>query len=86
MHEPHLESLTPVRRDAVIAWLATEVGICGSCGSPVLVSQPRRLGKTGVEHSACEQAPSVTEPLAAAEPLEETSAAVAARARRSDWG
>ena len=77
-----LDLLPADRREAVATWLATSIGDCTSCGRPVLLTQGRRAEKKGYAHMACDQ----VENDGAAGAKEPQSAAVEARARRSDWG
>lgn len=79
-----VEPLTHVRedrRDAVRAWLEGSLKDCAACGFPVRPVDPRKTGKEGLQHLDCSKAP-----MEVAEAGEPVSAAVAARARRSDWG
>jgi hypothetical protein len=74
-------ALPEVRRELVLNWLEESIGDCTSCAKPVRRNQPRnRDGAAGFGHIDCQS-------VAAAPDLEEPEArAVAARARRSDWG
>jgi hypothetical protein len=81
--EVQIEQLPPDRRQAVLTWLTGTLGECPSCGSPVRRTHARSTGKSGWEHRDCR---SVAAGDAVPAPAEPTSAAVEARARRSDWG
>lgn len=76
-----LSTLPPERQQAVRAFLNSSLADCPACGRPVTPVSPRRLGDRGLEHLDCSAA---DQP--AVEPVEPVSAAVEARARRSDWG
>lgn len=68
------------RRSAVASWLQESLTDCASCGKPVTRISPRRASGNGLEHMDCSSA------VVETAPDEPVSAAVAARARRSDWG
>lgn len=80
--EDQLAEISPERRDAVAAWLVESVGQCTTCEGPVRRIDPRRAESAGFAHLSC---PTAAPPALAADD-EPVSAAVAARARRSDWG
>lgn len=78
--EAQLTSLPDDRRAAVALWLAESIGDCVSCAQPVRRTDPHRIEKDGFAHLNCKATPT---PATEEEPK---SKAVAARARRSDWG
>lgn len=78
---PELSSLSPGRREAVVGWLAQSIGPCVACDAPVRRDAPHEARKSGFAHLQCN---SVETPAAAADGP--ASLAVAARARRADWG
>ena len=77
-----LESLPNDRRDAVAAWLAEPIGDCVECRGAVRRTDPHRTEAGGFAHMQCDAAPGSAQDTAD----EPVSAAVAARARRADWG
>lgn len=74
-------ALSEHRGEAVVAWLGESVAECPACTEPIRRTDPYHGTKDGLAHLDCPQLS--REPQAAPEPV---SAAVAARARRSDWG
>lgn len=78
--DAYLAVLPEHRRLAVATWLAESIGDCVACQQPVLRTDPHRTEKDGFAHLDCsaQAAPVVSE--------EPVSKAVAANARRSDWG
>jgi hypothetical protein len=80
-HDDLAALLPEGRRKHVLSWLEGSIGDCTSCAKPVRRNQPRKRDRdAGFAHIDCESAV----PVQVASELE--SRAVAARARRSDWG
>jgi hypothetical protein len=80
--EMSLGELPDGRRAAVLQWLRESVGTCANCGAPVTRTHARQAGQMGFVHVSCVDAKTPLEGRDAAP----ESAAVVARARRSDWG
>jgi hypothetical protein len=70
------------RGAAIVTWLGSSLSDCHKCGNPVRPVDPRKSDNDGMTHLNCKASsqdagPTTSEPV---------SAAVEARARRSDWG